>query len=105
MSNMSEKRAFAGWWLWVLGLVLISAAALWGLNSAGIIGKTAVERAVFENSYQRDAGIKQQIATYEAQLAEIQRQLSSTSLDAAARSNLEAQASAIRVQLAAAKNQ
>ena len=68
---MSEKTEFAGWWMWVLLLVVISAPVLGILNYAGMIGRTVVEREVFERSYQYTAAVAAQIALYEAQLAEL----------------------------------
>jgi hypothetical protein len=62
-----------------------------------------VERKVFENSYQRTESIKASITTDEAALAEIQMNLQNANLDADTRTNLEAQASAIRIRLNAAK--
>lgn len=92
------------WTFWkVLPLVVLVLVVLGGigfaLNSAGIIGKTAVERKVFENSYQRSESVKSQIATEEAALKEIELQLENPNLDADTRYNLEAQASAARVRL------
>lgn len=98
-----EKREFARWWLWILGLIIVTAVAIGALNYVGIIGKTAVEREVFEESYQYTAGQRQKIATYEAQLAEINSKLSDPNLDDATRKNLEAQKSSIKIQLDTAR--
>ena len=73
------------------------------LNSLGYLGKTVVERKVFEQSYQRSEGIKAQIATDEAVLAEIERKLANPNLDETTRTNLEAQATAARVRIDIAK--
>lgn len=86
-----------------LGVVLILAILGFGLNSLGLLGRTVVEREVFENSYQRSEALKSQIALDEATLAEINRKLANSNLDADTRANLEAQASAARVRLATAK--
>lgn len=97
-----EKKHFGGWWVWV-GLLLVgSIIILTGLQYAGILGRTVVERKVFENSYQRSESLRSQIATYEAQLSEINRKLSGD-LDSATRVNFEAQASSIRVMLNSAR--
>lgn len=96
------------WTVWkvtpliLLILILLSVIGF-SLKSVGLLGSTVVERKVFENSYQRSEAIKAQIATDEAVLAEIQRQLSSTDLDEDTRNNLEAQAAAARVRIATAK--
>lgn len=97
-----EKREFGAWWIWVLLLVVISIGVLTLTGAAGKIFGTAVEREVFEQSYQYTAGQKAKIAEFSAQLAEIDRQLAG-SLDENTRQNLEAQAAAIRIQLAVAK--
>jgi hypothetical protein len=99
-----EKKYFAGWWFWVLLIVIATGAILTGLNYAGLIGKTAVERVVFENSYQYSEARKTEIATYEAQLAEISSRLSGRELDSNVRANLEAQRSALNIQLNVARS-
>jgi hypothetical protein len=99
MSLDPEKKEFGAWWMWVLGLTVITVIALAGLNAAGMLGRTVVEREVFENSYQYTAAQKQKIATIEAQIAEVQQRLTSPDLDPAVRSDLEAQAAGLRVQL------
>ena len=103
MSIDPEKKEFGSWWMWVLGLVVVSIIVLTALNYAGVIGKTVVEREVFRNSYQYSAGKEQQIATYEAQLAELNSKLSNSQLDATTRANIEAQVSSIRIQLSTAR--
>ena len=95
-----EKKDFAKWWLWVLLLIAITAIAFGGLKIAGVIG----ERIVFEQSFQYKEARKTEIATFEAQLAEINRQLASTTLDENVRVNLEAQAASIRIQLNVARS-
>jgi hypothetical protein len=69
------------------------------LHSMGLIGSTVVERKVFENSFQYSEARKTAIATYEAQLAEINRKLASDDLNSQTKTNLESQAAAIRIQL------
>lgn len=93
------KKYLASWWLWILLLVVISAIVLGGLKLTGVIG----ERIMFEQSFQYKEARKTEIATFEAQLAEIERQLISTTLDENVRTNLEAQASSIRIQLSVAR--
>lgn len=93
------------WTLWktlpliVVGLVVLSGLGF-GLHSLGLFGTTVVERKVFEQSYQKQAAMKSQIATDEAVLAEIERKLLNPNLDASTRHNLEAQASACRIRIA-----
>jgi hypothetical protein len=88
-----------------LVVLVILAGAGFGLRSLGIIGKTAVEREVFERSYQRSESLKARIATDQAVLAEIEGKLLNPNLDASTRFNLEAQASAARVRIRTAENQ
>jgi hypothetical protein len=115
MSNDYRKEAGqvardARWTFWRFlplfagGLVLL-AALFFGLRSAGLVGKTAVEREVFEQSYQRDASFKARIATDEAAIAQIEGQLINPNLDENTRFNLEAQASAARVRIDTARRQ
>ena len=98
-----ERKEFGRWWIYVLGLVIVTSLIFAGLNYAGVFAKTVVEREVFENSYQYTAGQKAKIATYEAQLAELRGKLSNPELDSTTRTNIQAQISAINIQLNAAK--
>jgi hypothetical protein len=104
----NQFRKDASWTFWrFLPLCLIIIVVLFligfGLHSAGLFGKTVVERKVFENSYQRSESLKSQIATDEAVLIEIKRELSNPNLDANTRYNLEAQASAARIRIETAR--
>lgn len=94
-----EKRYFAGWWFWVLMLIAVSLLAFGGLRILGVVG----ERVVFEQSFQYKEARKTEIATFEAQLAEINHILGYHSLDENVRVNLEAQAASIRIQLNVAR--
>ena len=87
--------------MWILALVVVSLIVLGGLGYAGKFTGTAVERAVFEQSYQKKAADSAAYATFKAQLVEIEATLSGMSATDERRNGLEAQASAIRVQLAA----
>lgn len=93
------------WKVLPLFLVVVTVVLIIGFvfRGAGLIGSTAVEREVFEQSYQRSAALKAQIATDEAVLAEISRQLSTQDLDQETRNNLEAQAAAVRVRIHTAR--
>lgn len=86
-----------------VGIVVVLMILGFGLRSLGLWGHATVEREVFEASYQRSEAIKSQIATDEATLSEITRQLSNPNLDADTRHNLEAQAAAARVRIATAQ--
>lgn len=75
------------------------------LDSLAIFGRTYVERKVFENSYQRIESVKSEISINEATLVEIETRLKFSELDKNTRHNLEAQASALRIRIRAAKEQ
>lgn len=99
-----DKKFVGGWWIWIGCLLVLTTIVGAGLKSAGLIGGTIVEREVFENSFQYSESRKTQIATFEAQLAEIERKLMNSDLDQTTRHNLEAQASSLRIQLATARS-
>lgn len=111
MNYREEVREFTkeGRWTFfkVLPFFLIFVTTLggigFGLKSLGIIGSTAVEREVFEQSYQRSASLKSQLATDQSVLLEIERKLSNPNLDKNTRFNLEAQASATRIRIETTK--
>ena len=94
-----EKKYFASWWFLIISLVAVTAVVFGGLRLVGVIG----ERVVFEQSFQYKEARKTEIATFEAQLAELELKLASTSLDDVTRTNFEAQVSAIRIQLNVAR--
>ncbi len=90
--------------LFVLVLVILGVTGFF-LNSAGVIGKTIVEREVFEQSYQRSTALQERIAVDTASLTEIERQLLNPNLDENTRFNLNAQAAAARVRIQTARSQ
>ena len=104
MSNENRELRQEGtlFWMWGLSIFVLSILLLTILSYAGIFGATVVEREVFENSFQYSEARKAEIATYEAQLAEINSQLSAKA-DPAVRGALEAQRAAINVRLHSAK--
>lgn len=99
-----DKREFGGWWLWVVGLLVISIPVFWGLNMIGLFGKTVTERIIFEQSYQKKAGDKSKLRIFTAQKAAVKRRLSNPNLTSEQRTELEAQLSAIDIQLSTAGN-
>ena len=83
----------------VAAVLVLGIASSWAIRSLIFVGDTIVEREVFEQSYQYTAGQRERIATFEAQLAEINAQLLRPDLPAGTRADYEAQAALIRVQL------
>ena len=69
------KKELTGWWLFWLLIVIATIIALSALNYAGIFTKTVVERKVFEQSYQKQAGDQARLSAYRAQLAAINSKL------------------------------
>ena len=93
----SEKKELGRWWFFILGLVIVSIIVFSVLGYFGKFTSTAVERKVFEQSYQKQAGDAQKLRIYQAQLAEINSKL--LSADSETAKELEAQASMLRVQI------
>lgn len=102
-SAKTARYAFFRFLPLLIGIIVILGVVGFTLRSFGLIGRTVVERKVFENSYQRSEALKSQIATDEATLVEIERKLANPNLDENTRANLQAQASAARVRIATAK--
>lgn len=99
----SEKKFVGGWWMWILLLMIVSGVVLTGLNYVGLVGRTVVERKVFENSFQSSEARKAEVATYHATLSEIERKLATSKISEGTRANLEAHASGLRIQLNTAR--
>ena len=95
----STSKVLIKWTLIFVPALLVLLIIGFVLHSMGLIGSTIVERKVFENSLQYSEARKTAIATYEAQLAEITRKLTSNGINNQTRINLESQAAAIRIQL------
>ena len=93
----AEKKYFAGWWFWLLLLIVLTGIILFGLNSVGLIGKTVVERKVFENSYQKKAADEDAISAYDAQISILKRRLRSTDLSASEKAEIQAQIDSINI--------
>ena len=70
-----EKKMITSWWIYFAILIVFTSLVFGLLNYVGIIGKTIVERKVFEQSYQKQAGDKSRMATYKAQLAQVNSKL------------------------------
>lgn len=95
----TEKTYFAGWWFWIVMLVFLSSIIFAGLRAGGLIGMTAMERAVFTQSYQKAAGDTAAIARNTATLAKINAQLTDRTLGEATRANLKGQKAQIEIRL------
>ncbi len=88
--------------MWGLALLVLTIVILVLLNFVGVIGSTMVEREVLKNSHQYKEARSSEVVMYEAQLTEINSQLSNTT-DPATRNALKSQQAAINVRLRAAK--
>ena len=93
----TEKKYFGGWWVWVVFLLIGTGIIFTGLRYLGIIGKTVVERKVFENSYQKSEADKTANTAYSAQLAQLRGKLNNPSLDAGTKAEIRAQIDAINI--------
>lgn len=100
---MNEKREFAKWWLWVLFLIVIAGIVLGTTGQIGRIVDVLIQRQIFEKSFQYDQARKDEVATYKAQIAELEGKLSNPDLSEGTRAEINAQLSAIRIQLNAAQ--
>ncbi len=96
---MGEKKSFLGWWIFLLVLLIVMMGIFGATGVIGRIVNVVVEREVFERSFQYQEGKSDQIATYRAQMAELEGHLANPELSAGGRANIEAQLSAIRIQL------
>lgn len=95
-----DKKEFGGWWLYILFLVIISVVALAVLSYTGKVGGTFIERKVFEQSYQRNEGLKSQMLTWQAQLAQINSKLMYAEPGTQDYINLSSQKAMLEVQIA-----
>ena len=104
--NVEEdvKKGPLGAFKWLVIAVICLTVVFGGMGLLMKPAHVAVERIVFENSFQYSEARSTEIATFEAQLAEIKVQLTNPNLEADTRINLEAQVSAIRVQLKVARS-
>lgn len=102
MLNREEYKEANGIFRWVGGKMLIVIIIGTILGYVTFFTDTIIKRKVFENSFQYSEARKTEIATFQAQLVEIESRLSGT-LSEEMRANLEAQAAVIRSQLRVAK--
>jgi hypothetical protein len=71
MIKDKEKQEFGKWWIFITSLFALSLVMIVLLTYFGILGKTFVEEQVFSNSFQRKAGLDEEKARYEAELAKV----------------------------------
>ena len=90
-----EKKYVRKWWIWILFLIIITTIIFTGLSYFGVIGKTFVERKVFEQSYQKQAADKTAITVYSAQIAQLRGKLNNPDLDAGTKAEIKAQLDAL----------
>jgi 5-bromo-4-chloroindolyl phosphate hydrolysis protein len=90
-----DKKEFGSWWLFITGLVIVSSILFTILHYVGFVGSTVIERKVFEQSYQKQAGDSSRQRHYQAQLADINSRLVSSPNDA----DLLAQRAMLRIQI------
>jgi len=93
-----EKRSFAGWWIFLILMIVIGAGVLGAFGAFGKIFQTNVERTVFESSYQRSEGLKSAEGRYRAQLKQIQFRLN-TETDPEIINGLKSQEAMLNAQL------
>lgn len=94
----NERKEFGKWWMWILGLLVVSIIVLSITGYAGKVTNTIVERKVFEESYQKKAGDLSRLNTYRAQLAQV-NSLLMTENDPDIISNLKSQRAMLLVQI------
>lgn len=95
---MNEKKELGKWWIWITLLIMLSMALLGITKSLGIWGQTTAENIIFESSYQKQSADQDAINRYQAQLGEINYQLSTTT-DKEIRNQLRSQAAMLRIQI------
>lgn len=95
----TEKRDFGKWWIWILVLFIVSIVALGLTRAGGLVFWTAVEREVFEQSYQRSAAQEARFNTLNAELIQAETLLRSNTLTETQEADARAQIAGIRAQL------
>jgi len=93
----TEKKYLGGWWVWVLCLLVGTSIIFASLSYVGIIGKTIVERKVFEQSYQKKAADEDALSIYDAQIVILRRRLRAEDLTRPERNEIQAQIDSITI--------
>lgn len=100
----AEKKYFGGWFVWILVLLVMATVVFTALGGVGLITKTVLHREVLVRSHQYKEARSTEIATFEATLAEIDRQLMNSDLSEKERADLEGQAASTRIMLRTARS-
>ena len=90
--------------MWVLLLVVVSSVVLGVTGAFGRVFGVAVEREVLVHSHQYAEARNSEVATYEAQLAELRGQLNRSDLTESDRARIDGQISSINILLQSARN-
>jgi Tfp pilus assembly protein PilO len=102
--KLEEEKSWVGkWWMFITSLVVLTLVILNALGYLGKITSTAVEREVFEQSYQKQAGDKAKLNTYKAQLISIKSQINNQGLDEGTKAELLRQKNMIEQQINSTK--
>lgn len=83
----------------IIGILLFFSVLGFVLNSVGLLGRTIVEREIFEQSYQRSSAIQSQINKEKATIISIKSRLSDPALEESLKTNLQAQLRAAELRL------
>lgn len=96
---MNDKKSVGCWWAWILILLIGTILVLTVTGVAGRIVDVVVQREVFERSFQYQESKSEQIATYQAAMAELESKLADSNLSDSVKSDIRAQLAALRIQL------
>lgn len=99
-----EKKDISSWMRYGLMWFIVIMAICFALNAMGILGTTIWKRKVFVESHQYQESRKTEVGTYNATLAEIERQLQNPELTEKERADLEGQAASTRIMLNVARS-
>ena len=92
---MGEKIEATKWVVWAIVVFLVVLL----IGGISMVVSKRVEREVLVSSHQYREGMADRAAVLRASIAEIDTRLLSSNLDATTRNNLQAQRSAINIQL------
>lgn len=99
-----DKKHFASWWFWVLMLIVITSVILGMTGTFGKIFGVMVEREVLVRSHQYKEARNSEMATYEAQIAELEGQLNRSDLSEGEKAKIEGQITSINILLRTARS-